>query len=232
MLGAPTWRNGLIPKAAMDNQRREADLAVLRSEFVQQWLAYVRDPSLEAACREHGVRIGFLPHPNLQSLLPHLDLPAHVEPLSYEGHDVQEYFARARVLVTDFSSIAFNAAYLERPVVYFQFDEHVVLEGGHVGRRGYFDYRRDGFGPVETAPDAAVKGTAVSLEHGLTSEYRARGDATFPIRDGGCSERVVQQVLSTTRRYGAPVPTPVMPFTPRPSSPPLRSSEQRRGDPE
>ncbi|RLV50458.1 glycosyltransferase [Nocardioides mangrovicus] len=211
LLVAPTWRNGLIPKAAMDNQRREADLAVLGSEFWQQWRSFLCDDALAEACVSAGVRVGFLPHPNLQSLLPHLDLPGHVEPLTYEGHDVQEYFARSRAIVTDFSSIAFNAAYLERPVVYFQFDEDVVLEGGHVGRRGYFDYRRDGFGPVETSAAAAVKATGEALRHGLTPEYRARVATTFPVRDGGCSERVVQHIRSTTRHYGAPVPTPVMP---------------------
>ena len=94
---------------------------------------------------------------------------------------MQEFFARARVLVTDYSSIAFNAAYLERPVVYYQFDADDVLEGGHVGRRGYFDYRRDGFGPVADSQDEAVGATSRRLANGPAPgpEYQARIERDF-----------------------------------------------------
>ncbi len=101
---------------------------------------------------------------------------------SYDGADVQEYFARARLFVTDYSSMAFNPAYLERPVVYFQFDEDKVLDGGHVGRAGYFNYRRDGFGPVTLTAADAVAAAVAALEHGSEpmEPYRSRIEATFP----------------------------------------------------
>ncbi len=128
---------------------------------------------------------------------------------------MQEYFARARVFVTDFSSVAFNEAYLERPVVYFQFDEATVLGGGHVGRAGYFDYRRDGFGPVTVDAPEAVAAAVSALDHGPDpmEPYRTRIEATFPDRDGQCSERVVQAVRRTMRNRSQdpPVPTPVAP---------------------
>lgn len=214
VLVTPTWRNGLLPPIIEGTQRRELDSSLLDSYFVRSWMAYLTDEKLAAACREHGVKVGFLPHPNLQPLLPLMSLPDHVEPLSYEGGDPQELFARARVVVTDFSSIAFNAAYLERPVVYFQFDADTVLDGGHVGRRGYFDYHRDGFGPVEEEKDDAVAATVAALAHGPapTPEFQARIDASFQERDGRCCERVVAHVLETERNRSVLPPTP----TPRP----------------
>jgi CDP-glycerol glycerophosphotransferase (TagB/SpsB family) len=179
---------------------------------MQQWSAYLRSAELARATNEHGATIGFLPHPNLQPLLPYLDLPSHVEPLTYAG-DVQALFARARVLATDFSSVAFNAAYLDRPVVYFQFDEEVVLAGGHVGRAGYFDYRRDGFGPVTTTADEAVEATIAALRHGSgpAEPFAERVARTFPLRDGRCCERVFAAIRATTRSQAdaAPEPTPV-----------------------
>lgn len=214
LLVTPTWRNGLLPPIIEGTQRRELDLSLLDSYFVKSWLAYLTDPALAEACAAAGVKLGFLPHPNLQPLLPMMNLPAHVEALSYEGNDVQELFARARAFVTDFSSVAFNAAYLERPVVYFQFDADTVLGGGHVGRAGYFDYHRDGFGPVAETSADAVAATIAALEHGPDPlpDYKARIDATFPQRDGGCCERVVERVrATTTRTSGEPTPTPVAP---------------------
>lgn len=215
LLVAPTWRNGLLPPIIEGTQRREVDRSLLDSYFVRSWMAYLTDEKLAAACREHGVTLGFLPHPNLQPLLPMMSLPDHVHSLSYEGGDPQELFARARVAVTDFSSIAFNAAYLERPVVYYQFDADTVLGGGHVGRAGYFEYHRDGFGPVAADKDSAVEATVAALAHGPAPlpQYQARIDASFQLRDGRCSERVVEHVLRTTRDRSVlpPVPTPVPP---------------------
>jgi hypothetical protein len=209
---APTWRNFLLPRTAEGTQQRDLEAAAIAdSDFMRSWTAFLADERLDRAAAEHGVRIGFLPHPNLQPLLPHLDLPGHVEKLSYDG-DIQALFARTRALVTDFSSVAFNAAYLDRPVVYYQFDADLVLGGAHVGRAGYFDYRRDGFGPVTVEADEAVRATVDALAHGPEPDpvYRARIEATFPERDGGCCARVFEAIRATTRdQSGAPpVPPP------------------------
>ena len=50
-------------------------------------------------------------------------LPAHVEAISFEGIviDVQDLYARCALLVTNWS-VAFNIAYIDAPVVYFQYD--------------------------------------------------------------------------------------------------------------
>jgi glycosyltransferase involved in cell wall biosynthesis len=213
VLLTPTWRNWLVQGLASGSQERNLGSSVLDSEFVREWVGLLKDPELAKACADAGLKLAFLPHPNLQKLLEHLDLPAHVTTLTYEGSDVQEYFARARVLVTDYSSIAFNAAYLERPVVYFQFDGEAVLSGAHVGQRGYFDYERDGFGPVTPDREATVSAITEAIVHGGAPlpEYMRRIEATFPHRDGGCCERVVQEVLRAGRRDKEtdPVPTPV-----------------------
>jgi len=215
LLVTPTWRRELSPELEPGTQRRIHDMDAVRSSaFVEQWWRFLSDPRLHDAASRHGLRIGLLPHPNLQPVLPELDLPAGIDLLTYEG-DVQQLFARARVLVTDFSSIAFNAAYLDRPVVYFQFDRDAVLHGDHVGRAGYFDYELDGFGPVALTADDAVGAATAALDAGAdpVEPYRSRIDRTFPQRDGQCCARVFEAIRDSERsRVGdAPQPTPVMP---------------------
>jgi hypothetical protein len=98
-------------------------------------------------------------------------------------------------------------------VVYFQFDEYRVLGGGHVGRRGYFDYRRDGFGPVTTTLLEAEVTIAQVVRAGRTPvpEYQGRIAATFPRRDGRCCQRVTNAILASTRRAPAARPGPILP---------------------
>jgi glycosyltransferase involved in cell wall biosynthesis len=215
LLVAPTWRKELMPNTEQGTQRRALDAEwIARSEFMRSWKAFLGDERLCEAAERHGARVAFLPHPNLQPVLTQLGLPDHVDLLSYDGADVQEFFARARVFTTDFSSVAFNEAYLERPVVYYQFDEASVLGGGHVGRAGYFDYRRDGFGPVTTTAPDAVAAVVAALEHGPSpmEPYQSRIDDTFPERDGRSCERVVTAIRRTMRNRSQdePEPTPVL----------------------
>jgi CDP-glycerol glycerophosphotransferase (TagB/SpsB family) len=74
-----------------------------------------------------------------------------------------------------------------------------VLGGEHVGSRGYFDYERDGYGPVVLDAEAAVDALVEALEGGLAPEYRRRIEEAFPDRDGRCCERVTEAVLASTR---------------------------------
>jgi GT2 family glycosyltransferase len=209
LLVAPTWRHWLLPPAGRASQRRTVRDDFLETDFARHWLAVLRSPELADLAARRGLQVGFLPHPNLQSALPVLDLPAHVEPLAFDGGAIQRLFATAAVLVTDYSSMAFNAAYVDRPVVYFQFDAEQVTSGAHVGRAGYFDYARDGFGPVTDTAAATVAAVREIVARGCVPapEYVRRIEQTFVQRDGRCCERVVEAVEQLTRR--APRPAPV-----------------------
>jgi CDP-glycerol glycerophosphotransferase (TagB/SpsB family) len=203
ILITPTWRHWLLPPLVKGSQRRTLAGDFLDSEFAREWLALLRSTQLQHVAREQGLTLGFLPHPNLHDVLHELALPAWVQPLSYQDNSVQELFARAAVLVTDYSSIAFNAAYIERPVVYFQFDADRVLGGGHVGQRGYFSYERDGFGPVTATVAEAEAAIVQTVRAGRSpgSVYQERIDATFPDRDGRCCRRVTEAIIASARRW-------------------------------
>ena len=204
---APTWRTRLTGAIDPQTQQRSVADAYWTSEYHASWMGILRSEAVAEAVRRRGWRLGFMPHPNLQPILDRLDLPTHVERLSFEGTDVQGLYARCGLLVTDYSSVFFNLAYIDRPIVYFQFDRADMLRGGHMGRQGYFDYERDGFGPVVEILDAAVRTIAASIDSGPTPSprYQARIDATFPVRDGRCCERVVAAIEELSRPYVPPV---------------------------
>ena len=193
VLVAPTWRMWLTLPLDRETYRRDLVNAFWDSQYLREWTAILASKELAHAAAERGLRLGFMPHPDMQPILPHLDLPPHVEPISFKGTDVQAIYARCAVLVTDYSSIAFDLAYIDRPVVYFQFDTERVFSGAHIGRAGYFDYRRDGFGPVAETATEAIAAIVTAIEHGPSpaSPYRERIERTFTLRDGGASARVV-----------------------------------------
>jgi glycosyltransferase involved in cell wall biosynthesis len=199
ILIAPTWRQWLSESEPVFTGRHSVrDEEFRSSEYAREWSAVVNSRELAELAERTGLTVATLLHPNFQGAAQ-LETPRHVRHLSFEGQNVQETFARARVLVTDYSSMFFNAAYLERPVVYFQFDRERVNAGWHLGRHGYFDYARDGYGPVTLTADEAIAAITKTVESGPDPEpeYLERIRESFPERDGRCCERVVDAIIES-----------------------------------
>ena len=196
LLISPTWRVPLAPLDAGSHRRGIAP-EFLESEYARNWLAVLNSDALAEACEREGLRMGFLPHPNMQRVLEHLTLKPIVQPFTFAKDDVQELFARSAAFVTDYTSMAFDAAYINRPIVYFQFDLESLNSGDHFGRGGYFDYDRDGFGPVARTLEDVEAATLETLGIGRrpAPAYQARMDAAFGLRDGKCIERALDEIM-------------------------------------
>ena len=61
--------------------------------------------------------------------------------------DYQEIFKKSKLLITDYSSVPFDFAYLRKAIIYTQFDKKNFFQS-HTYTQGYFSYEKDGFGPV------------------------------------------------------------------------------------
>jgi len=88
-----------------------------------------------------------------------------------------------------------SPAYIHRPVLYYQFDRDEFLSGNcHPGRAGYFDHRRDGFGPVVDTHADVLAAVAELAGFPMPEVYRERAEHTFPNRDGRCCARVTAAI--------------------------------------
>ncbi|MFE6996665.1 CDP-glycerol glycerophosphotransferase family protein [Microbacterium sp. NPDC057659] len=190
----PTWRDYLVGRMGKDSADREPIDDFAGTDYAVRISGLLNDPTLLDAAERTGARIVFMPHPNMQPYLSSFDLPEAVEVRSYADTDVREMIVRARLLITDYSSIAFNAAYIRTPVMYYQFDREQYL-AGHTERPGYFDYRRDGFGPVAEDVAEAARAAESILTDRLDPEFAERMQRAFPVRDGHNRERVYEAML-------------------------------------
>jgi len=131
--------------------------------------------------------------------LDSLPVPSYVTTQSYDDEDVRHLISRTKLLITDYSSIAVNLAYVQRSTVYFQFDldEFSAL---HAEREGYFDYHSDEFDPVGYTADEVVSGVESLLSGSSTIDYAERMRRAFPIRDGRNSERVFNAMVESCAR--------------------------------
>lgn len=201
LLIAPTWRNGLFtPKRSF--RSRELIEGFESTDYVSQWKRLLNSEKLRKCVRDQNLKVVFLPHPGMEPYVKHFSVPDWMETRFYSAGDIQDTFVEANVLVTDYSSSAFDLAYIDTPTVYFQFDRKDIYGGIHIYAPGYFDYDEHGFGPVCESADAVVSAVggllAVRAEFGTWPEpYQARIDETFPFKDGRASERVTQAILAS-----------------------------------
>lgn len=196
----PTWRHHLLAGSGNGNTRTVKD-GFWTSDYVRNWLGLLGSPLLKDALDAAGLRLVFMPHPNMA---PHLDaerLPAHVVLATYADDDFQDVVARASHVVTDYSSNAFEAALADRPVLYFQFDHDEFFNGEHAFRKGDFDYAKDGFGPVtETLAETEQMLVDLIAQGKAPAEpYATRIREAFTMRDGRACERVVAAVEAHRR---------------------------------
>ncbi len=97
-------------------------------------------------------------------------------------------------MITDYSSIAMDFAYMNKPLVYYQFDEK-QFRSEHF-EEGYFQYERDGFGPVVRTKEELLKYLEQMLKQpqSVLESYQKNIEAFFPSRDTNNCERIFEAV--------------------------------------
>jgi hypothetical protein len=193
----PTWRHYLAGKLARVGTKRAASPSFSSSEYAIHWRSLLQSKRLRDIAERYGTKLVFCAHANLASQIADFQLPDYVEvcdPLATQS--LQPAFAQSAVLLTDYSSVAFEFAYLEKPVIYYQFDAKRFFSGEHTSQPGYFDYARDGFGPVCETEQEVLSRLENTLSGSEPTQYGERRRSTFPFQDGGCCERIYQAILS------------------------------------
>ncbi|MDR2744074.1 MAG: CDP-glycerol glycerophosphotransferase family protein [Desulfovibrio sp.] len=188
VLFCPTWRMCL----------QQTETAFLSSGYLTAWNALLSDPGLNRAALESGSRLLFLPHPQLDVFLHAFAPGPAFSVIAWNKlKSVQDLLAEAAMMVTDYSSIAMDFALLNRPILYYQFDESPPFFQGHITKPGYFQYDRDGFGPVARTVEDAASGIVASMKNGFAQSrlYADRVAAFFTLRDGRNCRRVWEEIL-------------------------------------
>lgn len=194
ILVAPSWRQYLMGKRDSETGQWEKGMFFDSSEYVRFYRELLRDEGLRKAAKQYGYTLAVLPHPNVEPYLEALEIGEDIR--VYRNGVREEALAQSDLLVTDYSSVGADFAYLEKPVVYCQFDRETYCEEWQDHQPGYFDYEQDGFGEVTLDKDSLVR----LLEEYMASDclmketYRKRVERFFFYRDQENCARVYQKI--------------------------------------
>ncbi len=183
ILVMPTWRGSDYPRGER----------FYETAFYRQFQSLLENPRLLSLLQEHDFKLIFYPHIELQEELDKFRSPSpRIILASWRDYDVQTLLMRCNLLITDYSSVFFDAGYMEKPVIYYQFDMEEFRKYHY--QKGYFSYEEHGFGPVVMTEEALVNAVYECAGNGfrMQKEYRHRLEAFYTVRDEKNCERTYQ----------------------------------------
>jgi CDP-glycerol glycerophosphotransferase len=182
ILVIPTWRDWLGDPALFPD-----------SEYYHAWKDFLNDPRLRELTKEYNAEIIFSLHPNMQKFRHHFE-DAPVRVISQGEVDVQQLLKESALLVTDYSSVGFDFSFLDKPVLYYQFDRERFL-----GPRGsHLDLDVELPGRIAFDRGRLLSYLEESLDVGcaMPEEYVLRARRFLKYRDQENCQRIFEAVRS------------------------------------
>ncbi|MBR3553434.1 MAG: CDP-glycerol glycerophosphotransferase family protein [Clostridia bacterium] len=194
ILVLPTWRKA-IRESYDENTTSVYFPGFKDTDYFKYFNRLINDERLLAAMREKGYRGLFCIHPIHMKQAP--DFTQNDVFSVNPGYvDYNDVFARAAMMVTDYSSVLFDFAYLRKRVLYTQPDKDEFF-AAQTYDEGYFCYERDGFGPVCYDYDATVDAMIAAVNEDCVNppQYVERVDKFFAFHDQNNSRRILEAIL-------------------------------------
>lgn len=182
----PTWRVTL---------QECSEKEFCGSEYYKTYQSLLNSDRIEELLEEYNYELIFYPHIEMQKYLGCFESPKkRVRIIGFNDAAVQELLINTDILITDFSSVFFDYGYMEKPMVYYQFDREEFRKT-HYGE-GYFNYERDGFGSIAETEDALIDELERILSGGSKTDsiYLDKIHSFFNVRDKNNCKRNFERI--------------------------------------
>lgn len=190
----PTWRNKIVNEINQTNGIRPYNEKFKYSDYCKKYNSLINNCELLNLAKENGYKIVFFPHPCIQQQIQDFNMNDQIIVPKY-NESYQKMFNESSILITDYSSVAFDFAYLKKPVIYYQFDRDTFFKG-HTYTEGYFSYEEMGFGPIYHEDDKLIQGIIECIENKCKMQdiYKKRVDSFYRYTDKNNCMRVYDEI--------------------------------------
>ena len=193
----PTWRKNLVSGYSTKNEQKRTVLENFEdSVFFKSWQAILSHRYLKELFETTNIEIKFWPHINMIDCLSHFDMPNYIKISTQANESIQSAFKSADLFITDYSSTAFDVAYLGIPIIYYQFDKDQIFGGEHTYAKGYFSYKENGFGSIASNVEELVNEIKkiVDSDFEMPEIFKRRINNTFEWHDNHNCERLYKAI--------------------------------------
>ena len=194
ILIAPTWRPALVGKTS-PNGKTEYNPKFKDSSFYMLYNQVLTNKKLLETARRRGYKIKLFFHPKFEAQTVDFETTDVVEALSpTEDMDYVTIMKQSNLMVTDYSSVQYDFAYMRKPVVYYH---DPVLPYWRITN---FDYEKIGFGDICTSACELAEVLCSYIENDckVKEEYKNRYESFFVQSDRHSGKRLYEAVKKLT----------------------------------
>ena len=181
----PTWRSYISKN----------NLNFLETDYYKSYFSLINNKELINYIEENKIKVYFYLHRNMQKYEDYFTSTSkNIIVVKNNQIDIQKLLKDSALLVTDYSSVSLDFAYMSKPLIYYQFDRE-EFEKNHLDN-GYFSYSDDGFGPVIYKETDLVKKICnyINNDYDIEKKYQKRCDNFFELRDQNNNERIYEEL--------------------------------------
>ena len=198
----PTWRQHIVAAHVPMSENSQIKVrgyseSFKYTEYYRFYQSILNDDRLNAALKKSDYSCHSYLHPSFSRQIIDFNSKYDTVVIHGENADYNRVFKESSLLVTDYSGVAMDFAYLKKPVIYAQFDKEDFLNN-HTGKEGYFDYETYGFGDVFKSVDEVVDKIIEYIKGGCVMEdlYIDRVENFFAYNDHENCRRVYEEILN------------------------------------
>ncbi len=181
ILIAPSWRTDLHNMTIK---------YIMDSDYFKTINSLINNKTLISIAEKYNYKIIFKPHPMVYGYVDLFETNEYVT--IDEKTTYQELFKDSDLLITDYSSIAFDFSYMKKPIIYYQHDDDYNF------KEGYFKYKTMGFGDVITDENKLIAKIEEYLKNDCKMEeiYTKRVNSFYKYNDKNNCKRVYDATLN------------------------------------
>ena len=199
ILLSPTWRmQAAVPVTKNEGVSRDYNPLFKETTYYQVYNSLINDERLIAAAKKYNYKIVYVLHPIVSPQIDDFDKNPSVEIIpavavhGHSGVNYEKVFRESSLMVSDFSGVQFDFAYMRKPVVYLH--HHDIPK--HY-EEGTFHYDTMGFGEICEDNDELIDVLISYMQNNceMKPEYRRRADDFFRFDDHDNCKRIYDVMI-------------------------------------
>lgn len=190
----PSWREWIGSKNEFTGVYEDTS-NFENTEYYQRYQSLINNKMLHEILDNNDVQLFFYPHRNMQQFVNSFSSGSkNVTIVNNRNSNIRQLLIQSALMITDYSSVALDFAYMLKPVIYYQFDENRFREAQY--EKGYFDYKTCGLGEWADNEEDVIRMVEKSIQSNFVVDeiFQNSHRAFFPLYDSNNCERIYRKL--------------------------------------
>lgn len=196
ILVMPTWRNWISRE--VECEKYEGTKVFEETQYFKSWNEFLNNEGISRFLKDNDLNLIFYPHRNMQKYINSFTTTCdRITIANSKDYDVQALIKECALMITDYSSVFFDFAYLGKPIIFYQFDEKKFRSGQY--KNGYFDYHTTELGSWCDNIEQVLGCLNKNVEN-LATPNQERAKKYFNYTDTNNCKRVYEEIKNANKK--------------------------------